>query len=394
MDQEEPGRMKPLEGVRVLTIEQFGAGPYGSLFLADLGAEVIKIENAATNGDTGRSVGPHLLGDNDSVYFQTYGCNKKSITLDFKAEEGQAAFRRLVATADAVMNNLRGDQPAKLGLDYKSLSSANPAIVCLHISAYGRDNERTAWPGYDFLMQAETGLMELTGEPDGPPQRFGSSMIDSMTGMVGITGLLGCLFRAQKTGKGCDVDVSLFDVAMHQLSYMGTWYINGGENIRRLPRSAHQALTPVQTVRTKDGWIYVMCMKEKFWHELARRMGRPELITDERFATAAARRAHRAELTQALDEGMTKKTTAEWLGILTGHIPVAPIYDLAQAFANPFVEKAGMVSTVPHPAKPDFKMLSNPIKIDGQRPAQAVCSALGADNAALLGSAGTKAAAE
>jgi crotonobetainyl-CoA:carnitine CoA-transferase CaiB-like acyl-CoA transferase len=386
--------MKPLEGVRVLTVEQFGAGPYGSLFLADLGAEVVKIENAATNGDTGRSVGPHLLGENDSVYFQTFGSNKKSITLDFKSEEGQAAFRRLVATADAVMNNLRGDQPAKLGLDYKSLSSVNPAIVCLHISAYGRDNERTAWPGYDFLMQAETGLMELTGEPDGPPQRFGASMIDSMTGMVGITGLLGCLFRAQKTSKGCDVDVSLFDVAVHQLSYMGTWYINGGENIRRLPRSAHQALTPVQTVRTKDGWIYVMCMKEKFWHELAQRIGRPDFTINQRFSNAAARRAHRAELTQALDEAMTKKTTAEWLGILTGHIPVAPIYDLAQAFANPFIEKARMVSAVPHPTKPDFKMLSNPLKIDGERPSQAVCSALGADNGALLGSMGAKAAAE
>ena len=205
------------------------------------------------------------------------------------------------------MNNLRGDQPAKLGLDYKTLKRVNPAIVCLHISAYGRDNERTAWPGYDFLMQAETGLMELTGEPDGPPQRFGSSMIDSMTGMVGVTGLLGCLFRAQKTGKGCDVDVSLFDVAVHQLSYMGTWYINGGENISRLARSAHQSITPVQTVRTKDGWVYVMCMKQKFWEELARRIGHPELIADARFATPAARRDHRSQLTEALDDGMSKR---------------------------------------------------------------------------------------
>jgi crotonobetainyl-CoA:carnitine CoA-transferase CaiB-like acyl-CoA transferase len=384
--------MKPLEGVRILTVEQFGAGPYGSLFLSDLGAEVVKIENAATGGDTGRSVGPHFLGENDTAYFQTFGSNKKSITLDFKTEEGQAAFRRLAATSDAVMNNLRGDQPEKLGLDYKSLAAVNPAIVCLHISAYGRDNERKTWPGYDFLMQAETGLMELTGEPDGPPQRFGSSMIDSMTGMVGIAGLLGCLFRAQKTGKGCDVDVSLFDVAVHQTSYMGTWYVNGGDNISRLARSAHQSITPVQTVRTKDGWIYVMCMKQKFWEELANRIGHPELVTDERFASPAARRKNRAELTQALDAGMSRRTTADWLEVLTGRIPVAPIYDLAQAFANPFLHTAGMVSTVPHPANPGFKMLSNPLKIDGVRPEQKVCSGLGGDNAALLGSA--KAAAE
>jgi crotonobetainyl-CoA:carnitine CoA-transferase CaiB-like acyl-CoA transferase len=394
MDQEESRYMKPLEGIRILTVEQFGAGPYGSLFLSDLGAEVIKIENAATKGDTGRQVGPHFLGDNDSAYFQTFGSNKKSITLDFKSEEGQSAFRRLAAKSDAVMNNLRGDQPSKLGLDYKALSSANAAIVCLHISAYGRDNARQAWPGYDFLMQAETGLMELTGEPDGPPQRFGSSMIDSMTGMVGITGLLGCLLRAQKTGKGCDVDVSLFDVSVHQLSYMGTWYANGGENISRLGRSAHQSITPVQTVRTKDGWVYVMCMKQKFWEELAHRIGHPELITDTRFATPAARRSHRSELTRALDEGMSAKTTVEWLEILTGRIPVAPINDLAQAFANPFMQTVGMVSTVPHPDNPDFKMLSNPLRIDGKRPQQTVCSALGADNAALLDTPLSKAAAE
>jgi crotonobetainyl-CoA:carnitine CoA-transferase CaiB-like acyl-CoA transferase len=283
------------------------------------------------------------------------------------------------------MNNLRGDQPAKLGLDCKSLGAVNPAIVCLHISAYGRNNDRTAWPGYDFLMQAETGLMALTGEPDGPPQRFGSSMIDSMTGMVGVTGLLSCLLRAQKTGKGCDVDVSLFDVATHQLSYMGTWYINGGENLSRLARSAHQSITPVQTIRTRDGWIYVMCMKEKFWEELARRIGRAELMSDPRFATPAARRENRAELTRALDDAMAARTTAEWLAILRGHIPVAPINDLAQAFANPFMQTADMVRTVPHPAKADFKMLANPLKIDGDRPQQTVCSALGADNETLLG---------
>ena len=377
--------MKPLEGVRVLTVEQFGAGPYGSLFLSDLGAEVVKIENAETKGDTGRHVGPHFLGENDSAYFQTFGSNKKSITLDLKSDDGQSAFRRLAAKSDAIMNNLRGDQPTKLGLDYGSLSTVNAAIVCLHISAYGRDNERAAWPGYDFLMQAETGLMTLTGEPEGPPQRFGSSMIDSMTGMVGITGLLGCLFRAQKTGKGCDVDVSLFDVAVHQLSYMGTWYINGGENISRLARSAHQSITPVQTVRTKDGWVYVMCMKEKFWHELARRIGRPELITDKRFATPSARRANRADLTAALDEAMAARTTADWLAVLSGYIPIAPINDLAQAFANPFLATADMVKRVPHPANPHFKMLANPIKVDGVRPPQTVCSALGSDNEALLG---------
>ena len=217
-------------------------------------------------------------------------------------------LRRLAAKADAVMNNLRGDQPEKLGLDYKSLEAANPAIVCLHISAYGRDNERKAWPGYDFLMQAEAGLMTLTGEPDGPPQRFGSSVVDFMTGLTGAVGLLGCIMRARKTGRGCDVDASLFDVAVHLLSYPGTWYVNGGDMPSRLPRGSHQSITPVQTVRTKDGWIYVMCMKEKFWEALAQRIGRPELDHGSSASPLpAARRENRNELTKALDEAMSRR---------------------------------------------------------------------------------------
>jgi crotonobetainyl-CoA:carnitine CoA-transferase CaiB-like acyl-CoA transferase len=386
--------MKPLEGMRVLTLEQFGAGPYGSMFLADLGAEVIKIENAATNGDAARHVGPHFLGPNDSEYFQTWGSNKKSVTLDLKTEAGQQAFRQTAAHAEVVINNLRGDQPEKLGLDYEALKSTNPAIVCLHISAYGRDNPRKSWPGYDFLMQAEAGLMSMTGEPDGPPARFGLSLIDFMTGLTGIVGLLSCVMRARKTGRGCDVDASLFDVALHQLSYPGTWYLNGGEMPTRLPRGSHLSMTPVQTFRTRDGWIYIMCMLDKFWDELIARMGRQDLGADPRFASAAARREHRAELTRLLDAELQTKTTAEWLTVFSGAIPVAPVYDVAQAFANPFVAETGMVRAVPHPAKGDFRLLANPLKIDGVRPDQKVCSPLGADNEALLGPARAHAAAE
>ncbi len=386
--------MKPLAGMRVLTLEQFGAGPYGSMFLADLGAEVIKVENEATRGDAGRHVGPHLLGENDSQYFQTWGSNKKSVTLDLKTDEGREAFRRLAASAEAIVNNLRGDQPEKLGLDYTSLKSVNPAIVCLHISAYGRDNARKSWPGYDFLMQAETGLMSLTGEPDGPPSRFGASMIDFMTGMTGIVGLLSCVMRARATGQGCDVDTCLFDVALHQLSYPAVWYLNGGDMPTRLARSSHQSLTPVQTVRTKDGWMYVMCMMDKFWEEMARRIGRAELIEDVRFSTAAARLANRPALTAELDAAMSQRTTADWLEVLSGAAPVAPVYDVAQAFANPFLESTGMVRTMPHPARPDFKMIASPLKIDGERPEQKACSPLGADNAAILGAGAKRAAAE
>lgn len=354
--------MTPLEGLRILTVEHFGAGPYGTMFLAGLGAEVIKIENAATGGDTARHVGPHMLGKDDSEYFQTFNLWKKTVWLDLSREQDK--FHALVKDADAVVNNLRGDVPAKLGLDFQSLRKINPAIVCLHISAYGRDGERAAWPGYDFLMQAEAGLMDLTGEPDGAPSRFGTSIIDCMTGVTGAMSLLACVLQAKRTGKGCDVDTSLFDVALHQLTYMGTWYLNGGEAHSRQPRSAHYSLTPVQTVQTADGWIFVMCMKDSFWHELSRILDLPH---EPRFSTMAARLENRAALTAVLDGLFRKRTTADWLKTLSGRVPVGPVNDMRAALANPFVASRDMIHSVDHPAKPGLRILGLPVKIDGKR---------------------------
>jgi crotonobetainyl-CoA:carnitine CoA-transferase CaiB-like acyl-CoA transferase len=358
--------VKPLEGLRILTLEHFGAGPYGTMFLAGLGAEVIKIENAATGGDASRHVGPHLLGKDDSEYFQTFNLWKKSISLDLNNDLEK--FHALVAKADAMVNNLRGDVPAKLGLDYKSLSSVNEKIVCLHISAYGRDNERASWPGYDFLMQAEAGLMDLTGEPEGAPSRFGTSIIDCMSGMTGAAALLACVWRAQRTGKGCDVDASLFDVALHQLTYMGTWYLNGGDASSRPPRSAHYSLTPVQTFPTADGWIFVMCMKDSFWHSLLKALARSDLEKDARFATMAARLENRATLTAILDGEFRRKTTTDWLKALSGRLPVGPVNDMRAALENPFVAATGMIASVEHPKKPGLRVLTLPVKIDGERP--------------------------
>ncbi len=232
--------------------------------------------------------------------------------------------------ADCVVNNMRGTQPVKLGIDYASLKHLKPAIVCLHISAYGRDNERKDWPGYDFLMQAEAGLMELTGEPDGPPTRVGVSMIDSMSGLTGIVGLLSCLLRARTTGQGCDVDTCLYDVAMHQLTYPGLWYLNEGDVSPRVPRSAHLSLAPVQTFPTKDGWIYIMCMTQKFWLALCEVTGRGDLVADPRFPIPT--RGRRTERRcRALDVTFRTRTTAEWLAAMNGLLPAAPVYRLDQA---------------------------------------------------------------
>ena len=378
--------MKPLHGVRVVSIEQFGAAPYGSMFLADLGAEVIKVENVAIGGDPARKTGPFFLGENDSEYFQTWNMNKKSVTLDLRSDEGKAALRALVGSAEVVLNNLRGDLPAKLGLDYAALSQVKPSIVCVHISAYGRDNERASWPGYDYLMQAEAGLMALTGEPDSPPTRIGApSMVDHTTGLTAMVGLLAALLHARATGKGCDVDTCLFDAALHQLGYAAIWYLNEGYVPARQSRSAHFSLAPVQTLPTADGWVFVMCLTEKFWTALLAAIARPELAQDPRFATAAARNENRDALTAELDREMRKQPTSHWLRILGGVLPIAPVYELDEALQSPFLEKNRMVSRVPHPAKPGMRVLSNPIKINGERLSQRVCSAPGADNEAILG---------
>ena len=373
--------MKPLEGLRILAIEQFGAGPYGTTFLADLGAEVIKIENAASGGDPARYTGPRLLGAADSEYFQSWNSGKHSIVLDLKSQAGREALEALVVESDAVVNNLRGDQPEKLEIDYASLQSLNPAIVCLHISAYGRDNERKAWPGYDYLMQAEAGLMSITGEPDGPPSRFGPSIVDYMTGMVGMVGLLSCLMRARQTGKGCDVDTCLFDVALHQLGYTATWFLNNGDVTERMPRSSHFSVAPVQTFPTADGWIFVMCMTEKFWTNLTADLSRNDLLGRRAFCDRrkpAGSIAKRSVPCSMMNFARQRRKIG--CKRLSGKLPVGPVYNLPQALENPFVARSGMIRTVAHPANPELKLLSSPLKVDGVRPNSPVCASLGADN--------------
>jgi crotonobetainyl-CoA:carnitine CoA-transferase CaiB-like acyl-CoA transferase len=351
------------------------------MFMAELGAEVIKVE--APDGDPSRQVGPYRLGKDDSEYFQAWNLGKKSVTLDLKSKEGRRQFEALVKTADCVVNNMRGTQPGKLGIDYASLAPLKPDIVCLHISAYGRANERADWPGYDFLMQSEAGLMELTGDPDGPPTRVGVSLIDSMSGLTGTVGLLACLLRAKTTGVGCDVDTCLYDVAMHQLTYPGLWYLNERDVSPRVPRSAHLSLAPVQTFPTADGWIFIMCMTQKFWVSLVEAMDRGDLLDDVRFPDPNTRAKNRAALTEALDPIFRARTTAAWLEKFNGVLPAAPVYRLDQALDSDFARATGMVSAVPHPAKGELRVIANPLRIDGERPAQAACSSLGADNALL-----------
>lgn len=362
----------PLDGVRVLAVEQYGAGPFGTMFLADQGAEVIKIENPNTGGDFARDVGPYFFTPEDSEFFHAYNRNKKSLGLDLSKPEAREVFLDLVKSADAVASNLRGDVPDKLGLTYNALKDTNPKIVCAHLSAYGRTGPRKSWPGFDYLMQAEAGFFALTGEPGTPPTRFGLSVVDQMTGLALAYALLAGLTGARASGVGRDMDVSLFDIALSNLAYPGSWYLNEGHVQERLPRSAHPSLTPCQLYTTKDGWIFIMCNKERFWPDLCRALGRDEWATDERFKTFKERLENRKLIQDMLDEALSEKTTQEWLAQFAGVVPASPINDVKQALDNPFVAERDGIQTLELEGHGPIRLVASPVHSGGaETPAHA-----------------------
>jgi succinate--hydroxymethylglutarate CoA-transferase len=381
---------RPLEGVRVIAVEQYGAGPHSTMQLADLGAEVIKVENAGDGGDVGRHVrhANEQLPKGDSLFFQSFNRGKRSTSLNLKSDVGQGALRRLAATADAVFNNLRGDIPSKLGLTYENLKSVNPRLVCVHLSAYGREGARSAWPGYDFLMQAECGYLSVTGEKGGPPSRMGLSIVDLSTGLQAALALVSGVLGARATGKGGDYDVSLFDVAMTNLCYAGSWYLNLGEKIGREERSAHPNLVPSQLYKTGDGWIFLMCNKEKFWPVLCNCIGQPQWGSDNRFATFSDRLTNRDLITRLLDEVLSKKTTAEWMEIFAGAVPAAPVNDVAQALNSEFLHSTDQVIEYRTPSGKTIRSVGPGVRQPGIKPRSDPAPALAADQKLIFGNLG------
>ncbi|MDX2156490.1 MAG: CoA transferase [Hyphomicrobiaceae bacterium] len=377
--------MLPLTGVTILAVEQYGAGPFGSMLCGDLGADVIKIEPPGGEGELGRRVGPHFFAPGDSHFFQAFNRNKRSITLDLKSAEGADILRRLATGADAVLNNLRGDQPEKLGLTYAQLAAVNPRIVCAHLSAYGRTGSRRSWPGFDYLMQAEAGYLSVTGEPDGPPSRRGLSIVDFMTGLMTVFAMTSSIIGARASGRGQDVDVSLFDTALHNLSYLSVWYLSNGHVQGREPRSGHPSLVPSQLYRTQDGWIFIMCNKENFWAPLCEVIGRPEWVHDARYATFKARLDNRDELNRLLDEALSARTTDAWMTVFAGKVPAAPVLDIAQALDNPFVaEREGVRSFARSPQEGEVRMLASPIRVPGETLPTRAAPGLGAHTEEVL----------
>jgi crotonobetainyl-CoA:carnitine CoA-transferase CaiB-like acyl-CoA transferase len=377
----------PLQGLRILAVEQFGAGPFGSLLLADLGAEVIKIEDADRGGDVGRSVPPGAAGGS-SLYFEAFNRGKRSLALDLTNPAGREVLRKLVATADAVFNNLRGDLPERLGLTYAALANANPRIVCVSLSAYGRQGPRRAEPGYDALMQAEAGWASLTGEPDAPPARSGLPMVDYAAGLAAACGLLAGVLQARATGQGREIDASLFDTALAMLSYQAAWWLSAGIPTDRLPQSAHPSIVPFQFFQTADGHIAIACAKEKFFVALSEALGLPSAAEDARFATFASRHKHREDLLRILEQRFRERTTAEWIALLRGQVPCAPVRDLPDALTLEALAERGMLAAYDHPHLGPVRAVGLPLRVAGYEPDYQPSPALGADAADLLAELG------
>ena len=361
--------MRPLEDVRIIAVEQYGAGPFGSVHLADLGAEVIKIEDPRTGGDVGRYVPPYQE-DEDSLFFETFNRNKRSLSLDLSTPAGREVFEELVKVSDAVYSNLRGDVPKKIRITYDDLKHLNPRIVCCSLTGFGMTGPRQKEPGYDYILQGLAGWMDLTGEPDGPPTKSGLSLVDYSGGLVAAISLLAGLHAARRDGVGMDCDVSLYDTAMTMLTYPATWHLNAGYEPTRTRHSAHPSLVPFQVFQAKDGWLVVGCAKEKFWARLAEVIGHPEWAeAGSPYATFAGRREHREELLAQLEAIFRERTVDEWLSVLyPASIPCGPINDVPAALREEHTLARNLIVETEHPRFGTVRQLASPVRVGSQAP--------------------------
>tara|TARA_B110000444_G_scaffold166027_1_gene155159 strand:+ start:3653 stop:4846 length:1194 start_codon:yes stop_codon:yes gene_type:complete len=354
--------MKPLDDIKILSLEQYGAGPFGSLHLADLGAEVIKIEDPNFQGDVGRYVPPFNIGT-DSLFHETFNRGKKSIVIDINSDEGRIVFNELVQKSDVVYSNFRGDVPEKLKITYDHLKSINKKIVCVSLTGFGMTGPRSSEPGYDYIMQGLTGWMNLTGEPDGPPTKSGLSLVDYSGGLIASIAILAGVHSARRTGEGMDCDLSLYDTALSLLTYPATWWLSKEYEVERSSRSAHPSLVPFQLFKGRDEWFVVGCAKEKFWDRLKALLGDIRL-KDKKFGNFSLRFENKNELIEILDEIFSQKNADEWLKLLkVQQIPSGPINSLKDVFDDEHAKSREMIFEYEHPNLGKVKQVLSPVNV-------------------------------
>lgn len=350
----------PLSGIRILDLSQLLAGPYGTMIMADLGAEVIKIEKPG-EGDIGRGMPPHFF-QGESVYFISINRNKKSMTLDLKAKEGLDIFYRLVGESDVVFDNFRPGVLERLRIDYETLKGINPRIISCSVSGYGQTGPFKDRPAFDLIIQARGGIMSYTGEPGKMPVRMGAPMGDLAGGLFSVHGVLAALYQREKTGTGQRIDLSLLDCQIALLIYRGLYNLYAGE-IAEPVGSGHVSAIPIRAFRTKTFSIVIDANTDKFFQELCDGVGRKELASDPRFLTRADRLKNKEALYAILEEVFLQKSGEEWLERLEGRVPVGPINPVDKALSDPQILSRDMVVETTHRSGEKMKLLGNPIKM-------------------------------
>jgi crotonobetainyl-CoA:carnitine CoA-transferase CaiB-like acyl-CoA transferase len=330
------------------------------MLLADLGADVIKIESP--QGDLARNIGPHFIGPHNA-YFASLNRNKRSVCLDLGTDEGQKGLHQLVADAHALITNMRPSAIQKLGLTYELLRQWNERLVCVALTGYGLDGPFSDRPAYDYVIQALVGVMAITGDPEGPPTKAGYSAVDNSAGIMGVVGVLAKIIE----GKGGQVDISLFDVMLSQMNYLAGSYLNAGEKPARQKAGSHPYIVPAQIFPTRDGYLSLFVSHDEFWRRFAIEVRRPEWLEDPRFATMEARAANREAVIAAVEGVLAQDTASHWVERLSRlGIVVAGVETLDEALDGELVRSRDMVATVPTPYGV-IRVVGNPVKVSGHQ---------------------------
>ncbi len=357
----------PLAGVRILDLSWVLSGPFSTMILTDLGAEVIKIEKPGS-GDLARGNGPFI--DGESSYFMSINRGKKSLTLNLQKEQGKEVFLKLVKKADVVVENFVPGTMKRLGLDYDVLKKQNPSLIYAAISGFGQTGPLAQAPALDIVIQAMGGMMSITGEPDGPPVKPGASLGDITAGLFTSTGILAALFERQKSGQGQMLDISMLDCQVALLENAFARYFATGTIPQRLG-NRHAVFTPFQTFETKDGDIAIAMVggERNQWPLFCAAIGHLEMMDDERYQTGELRTQHYSVLEPVLSHALKMKTTDEWLKELSElGIPCGPINNIAQVASHPQTQARGMITEVPHPKLGKVKMTNSPINLSRTPP--------------------------
>jgi len=363
---ESPGTA--LGGIRILDLTQVMSGPFCTMMLADLGADVIKIEQPGTGDQTRKSWGYAVKGE-DSRAFLSLNRNKRSVCLDLKLESDLQDFYALVADADVVVENFRPGVAKRLGIDYATLNAINPRIICASISGFGQTGPYANYPGYDLIAQAMSGVMSITGEPGGAPVKCGLPVADLGAGLFCAVGILGAVIARGQDGPGQYLETSLFETAVALSVWESTEYWATGEVPAALG-SANRMSAPYQAIATSDGYVTIGANNEKLWQNLCRAMGAEHFIEDHRFVDNNRRMTNRAELIAALEPYFAKKTTDEWVAVLLeAGVPAGPIRNYSQVLEeDPHVKAREMVSSFDHPVEGRLPVLASPIRLHGTPP--------------------------